>query len=117
MRWSRIVVVVAAFAVALPVGYALARSGGNEATPAAYEKSLETGLPLEPGPTVPEDGSEVDYAIEGPMGAEVVADCKRDPLEVGSGDPKVCEMIIAVENGELPPGKYSEGELEQELTK
>lgn len=99
----------------VPIGYAAAQgsgggdaSAGDESAASALRESLE---PLAPSS---DESAEVDYAIEGPQPDFRVEECQKPNSEY---DELTCEMIIAVNKGELSPGEYSRQELEEALSK
>jgi hypothetical protein len=104
-----------ALLVGLPVGYAIAdigesSSGGETTVPTAEEWArIAADGPVENPPH--DGGPEVDYYSEGPMAPEIVSACREDRVEGGSGDPLLCDLIVAVADGELEAGEYSTAEV------
>ncbi len=96
--------IVAAFAT--PVGPAVAEGVSRAADFAADVAGLEPAPP-------PGHGKEADYAIDGQPSDRQVTLCQRN---LGAfGDPNLCRLIIGVSEGRLPPGEYSEEQLDQAL--
>lgn len=103
-----------ALVIGLPVGYAVAAASADDVPQAGEAPSTEAlEQMIEAGPVtdITREGAEVDYYSEGPADAQTVRDCEQDPVEAGAGDPLLCDMVVAVADGDLEPGEYSTAEI------
>jgi len=109
-----------ALLIAIPAGIAVAQDDDDseplptvpaealdEADEEAYEKRADD---LDSPPS--SDG-EVNRIPQVPPSSPLVADC-QDELRDNPGDQE-CKVVIGAARGDVPPGDYSDRELEQEL--
>jgi hypothetical protein len=112
-------------------GLAIAdESGTSESAPAASTSPSDPATPFT-GPesfgAVPEmewrkaqglprpsEADEVDFAAEGPVPWQAKA-CRKEGAEALGSTPLHCKAIIAVTEGRLAPGAYSDEQLRKQL--
>lgn len=98
-------IVMSTLALLVPLAVATAAEG-------PFGTKLEDFAELQPLDNIPGEAEEVDHLVEGQPPLFRVEEC-RDGT---SGLPQLtCELLIAVHEGELPPGEYSDEELEHLL--
>ena len=117
-RRTSLVAGLIALIVGLPVGYAIADIGEESGSGKVSEGTVPTAkewatIAAEgPVPNPPHDGGpEADYYSEGPMAPEIVQGCREDRAEGGAGDPLLCDLIVAVADGEVEAGEYSTADV------
>jgi hypothetical protein len=129
-------VLLAAAVLAVPAGYGLTRAGGTgetavaetsdqSANDAAADKSFVESLTPEDlaareaiaagPPKGATEADEVNHVSDSPVPQSTLDRC-QDVLSSGKQD-ILCEVEVAKANGELPPGNYSDSELEQALSR
>lgn len=124
------IALVVAVAVTVPVGFAIAQSVGNDQSPApvpssafspgevdqatATRAAADRAAAGSPSPVVQAQG-ETNYIPATPVPKELRERCRallaEDPANFG------CEVVVAVADGRVPPGEYSDDELKAEMEK
>jgi hypothetical protein len=103
-----------------PEGWTAAASGSpsDPSTPFAGPESFGAVPEMEwrkaHGLPRPSEADEVDFAAEGPAPWQA-DDCREEGPEALGSTPLHCEAIIAVTEGRLAPGVYSDEQLRAEL--
>ncbi len=88
-----------------------ADSGGWDPSWQTIDDAIEAGVLSDDKPPDPGEAAEVDFAAEGAP-AWIVEDCRSDTALT---TPLHCQAIIAIAEGKLAPGSYSDSELQAKL--
>lgn len=111
---GRVMLAAIAALAGIPGGYALAQSeegSSQEESPLSAAEAFEQGFTPEPAPKGPDAIPDGMNLIGKSLPGQIVQRCERDPR----AEPD-CGLILAISEGKIEPGWYTNPELEDAVS-